>query len=265
MKSISRRNFFSKSVLGTGGVMFANLAFSKPIYETMNSDQFTPPKIIFFDVNETLLDLGPLKDSVTRVLGGRKELVTLWFTTMLQYSLVATVGDQYRDFGEIGAATLQMVARNNNISLTEEKAKEALKPILSLPAHPDVPEALASLKKAGFRLVTLTNSSNKGVEAQMTNSGLGQYFEKMLSIEDIGLYKPHSRVYKWASRKMEVRPEESMLIAAHGWDVAGAHWAGWKTAFISRPGQQLYPLAEQPEIIAPTLTQIAEKLLLVKE
>jgi 2-haloacid dehalogenase len=264
MKSVSRRSFFSKALLGTGGLLATNLAPGSSTHELMDTNPLTAPKVIFFDVNETLLDLTPLKESVTKALGGKKDLVTLWFTTMLQYSLVATVGDQYRDFGDIGAATLQMVARNNDISLSEEKAKAALKPIQSLPAHKDVPEALASLKQAGYRLVTLTNSSNKGVEAQMTNSGLKQYFEKLLSVEDVGLYKPHSRVYTWASRKMEVRTNESMMIAAHGWDVAGARWAGWKTAFIARPGQQLYPLAETPELVAPTLTEIAKVIVSIK-
>lgn len=245
--------------------MVANLAFSKENRETMETNEFTRPKVIFFDVNETLLDLAPLKESVGQALNGKKELVGLWFTTLLQYSLVATVGGQYRDFSEIGAATLRMVAKNQNIDIPEEKAKEVFKPILSLPAHADVAPALARLKKAGFRLVTLTNSSNKAVDTQMTNSGLKQYFEKLWSVEDISLYKPHRKVYQWASEKMEVKPEESMLVAAHGWDVAGAHWAGWKTAFISRPGQQLFPLAEEPEIVAPTLTQVAEKLLALKK
>ena len=210
------------------------------------------------------MDLAPLKESVAEILGGRKELVKLWFTTMLQYSLVATVGDQYRDFGDIGAATLQMVANNHDTSLTEEKSKEALKPFRSLPAHAEVPGALSRLKDAGYTLVTLTNSSNQAVEEQMTNFNLKQYFDKLLSVEDIGLYKPHSRVYNWAARKMGVNPEESMMVAAHGWDMAGANWAGWQIAFISRPGQQLYPLAENPEIIAPTLTKKAEKLFSAK-
>ncbi len=262
---MNRRNFFSKSVLSAGGVMAASFAYSTPPHEIMRTDQIKNPKAIFFDVNETLLNLEPLTESVTQVLGGRKELVPLWFTTMLQYSLVATVGEQYRDFGEIGAATLQMVASNADIPLTEEKAKKALKPIRSLPAHSDVPEALARLKDGGYTLVTLTNSSNKAVEEQMTNSGLRKYFDKLLSIEDIGVYKPHRHAYNWAARRMGVEPEESMLVAAHGWDVAGAKWVGWQTAFISRPGQQLYPLAEKPEIVAPTLTEIAKNLLAAKK
>ena len=191
--------------------------------------------------------------------------MTLWLTGILHYSLVATVGDRYRDFEEIGAATLQMVADSHGISFTEEKVKETLHSILSLPAYPEVPEALARIKEGGYTLITLTISSNKAVEGQMSNSGLRKYFDKLLSIEDVGMYNPHRQVYNWAARKMGVEPEESMLVAAHGWDVAGAHWAGWQTAFISRPGQQLYPLAEKPVIIAPTLSQVADKLLAVKK
>lgn len=265
MRKVSRRSFFNKSLLGAGGIMVAGAARGAVQAEQMNPLQSSPPKVIFFDVNETLLDLTPLKEQVAKVLGGRQELLNLWFTTMLQYSLVATVGDQYRDFGEIGAATLRMIASGQGISLTKEEAKKALQPIRSLPAHSDVPEALARLKEGGYTLVTLTNSSNKAVEEQMTNSGLKKYFEKLLSIEDVGMYKPHRRVYNWASRKMGINPAESLLVAAHGWDVAGAHWAGWQTAFISRPGQQLYPLAEEPGIIAPTLTQVADQLLAAKK
>lgn len=245
--------------------MASPLAFGKSNKTAMESEELKRPKVIFFDVNETLLNLEPLKESVTKTLGGRKELVPLWFTTLLQYSLVATVGDHYANFDEIGVATLRMVAQNNDISLSEEKAKEVLKPMLSLPAHQEVAEALSNLKDAGYTMATLTNSSNKAVQAQITNSGLKQYFDHLLSVEDIGIYKPHSRVYSWAERKLGVSPAESMMIAAHGWDIAGAKWAGWQAGFISRPGQQLYPLAEKPEIIAPKLTEIANKLISIKK
>ncbi len=263
---MKRRIFINHAlVLGSGGIMIPGISFSKTSKKTMDITQNIRPKVIFFDVNETLLDLKPLKEDIKKILNGRSELVGLWFTTMLQYSLVGTVGDQYNDFGEIGAATLQMVARNHDIDLSEEKAKEAIKGILSLPAHAEVPEALSRLKRDGFTLVTLTNSSNKAVEAQMTNSGLKQYFERLFSIEDLGIYKPHKKTYQWAADQMQVIPEESMLVAAHGWDVAGAKWAGMKTAFISRPGQQLYPLAEKPDIIGRTLTEITDELLAMRK
>ena len=191
-------------------------------------------------------------------------MVPLWFTTMLQYSLVSTSGRQYVDFGAIGAATLSMVAANHGIQLTEEEAQEALRPLRSLPAHPEVKEALGNIRQAGYTMVSLTNSSNNGVAAQFEHAGLTGFFDEQLSIEDIGKYKPHRDVYDWAARKMGVSPNDCMMIAAHGWDIAGAIWAGWRGAFIARPGQQLYPLAPLPEINEPDLLKVAEKLVNLK-
>lgn len=223
-----------------------------------------PPKVLFFDVNESLLDLGNMKNSIGKALGGREDLLPLWFTTMLQYSLVSTASRQYVDFGTIGAATLRMVAANHGIQLSEKDAKEALTPLRSLPPHPEVKAALENIRNAGYKMVSLTNSSNKGVEMQFKNAGLTDYFDERLSIEDLGKYKPDSDVYNWAARKMGVQPNECIMIAAHGWDIAGAMWAGWRGAFIARPGQQLYPLAPPPEIIEPDLLKISEKLIALK-
>ena len=222
------------------------------------------PKVLFFDVNESLLDLGNLKKSIGKALGGREDLSPLWFTTMLQYSLVSTTAGQYVDFGAIGAATLRMVAANHDIQLTERKAKEALSPLRSLPPHPEVKEALRNLRNAGYKLVSLTNSSNEGVAMQFENAGLTDFFDESLSIEDVGKYKPHSDVYDWAAKKIGVQPHECLMIAAHGWDIAGALWAGWRGAFIARPGQQMYPLAPLPEITEPDLLKISEKLITLK-
>jgi 2-haloacid dehalogenase len=209
--------------------------------------------MLFFDVNETLLDLNAMKTSVATALGGREDLLPLWFTTMLQYSLVATVGDHYEEFGAIGAAAMMMVAGNNQITLPLEAARAAILPMRSLPPHREVPAALNTLKKAGFRMVTLTNSSQAAADAQIENAGLHEIFEAKLSVESVRLFKPHRQVYNWAATRMGVMPEDCMLIAAHGWDIAGALWAGWRAAFLSRPGAQQYPLAPQPEIAEPDL------------
>ncbi|THH40491.1 haloacid dehalogenase type II [Neolewinella litorea] len=220
----------------------------------------TQPKVIFFDVNETLLDLQPVKESVANALNGRKELVPLWFTTLLQYSLVATVGDRYADFGDIGAATLRMVAEKNHITLSQEAAEAALKPIRSLPPHPEVPAALRRLQRAGFRLFTLTNGGSAALQDQIGHAGLEPYFENLLSVESIGKFKPHRDVYNWAADEVGASPKDCLLVAAHGWDVAGAAWAGMQTAFIARPGQALYPLAGPTTYTCEDLSSLADRL-----
>lgn len=218
------------------------------------------PKVIFFDVNETLLDLQPVKGSVARALGGNKDLVPVWFTTLLQYALVETVAGRYADFGDIGAATLRLVATKNGLEVSQDAATAALQPIRSLPPHSDVPDALQRLRQAGYRLFTLTNSGKKALQEQMEHAGLSAYFEGLLSVESVGRFKPHRDVYSWAAGEVGEAPADCLLVAAHGWDVAGAGWAGMQTAFVNRPGQALYPLADPPTWTATDLTILANHL-----
>jgi len=225
----------------------------------------TRPKVLFFDVNETLLDLTQMKKQVGEALNGKEDLLSLWFTTMLQYSLVTTASGQYEHFGYVGAAALQMVAANNNITISEEEARNVIiNSLRGLPAHPEVKTALTQLKADGYKLVSFTNSSNEGVKKQFESAGLNPFFDERLSIEDVGKFKPFTDAYAWAAQKLNTKPKECMLIAAHGWDVAGALWAGWRAAFISRPGQQLFPLAPKTEIIESDLQKVADILVTYK-
>ena len=214
------------------------------------------PKVILFDVNETLLDLQPMKEAITKLLGGGPETARLWFTTLLQHSLVMTLADRFADFSDIGAACLRMVAKNQGVDLSEDAAKKAVAPMRSLPPHPDVILALERLRKAEYRLATLTNSSKAAVADQMKNAGLTDFFEVLLSVEEVGMYKPHGHVYRWAARRVGADVSECLLVAAHGWDVAGAAWAGMKTAFVARPGQQVFPLGPAPDISISSLAEL---------
>lgn len=217
------------------------------------------PQVLLFDVNETLLDIRPVKAKVAAILQDEKQ-ADLWFATMLQYSLVATVSGQYFPFPELGAAVLRMQARNAEATLSPEDAKSTLSVMTTLPPHPDVEPGLRRLRDAGFRLATLTNSSAQGVEAQMTNSGLGPFFERRLSVDSVRKFKPHADVYAWAAREMGVDPADCMLVAAHGWDCAGAKWAGMKAAFIARERQQKFPLAPEPDLDVSDLGALADAL-----
>lgn len=219
----------------------------------------TSPSVVIFDVNETLLDLKPLKDSVDKILpaGGGS---TLWFTTTLQYSLVMTVSGQHAPFHDIGVAVLKMLKENPDGVLVDNDAKAALRPLLSLPAHQDVKPGLERLREAGFRLATLTNSTAAGVKTQLDHAGLADFFERQLSVEAVGKYKPHVDVYRWAANQMGVEIGECMLVAAHGWDVAGAAWAGMQSAFIARPSQQMFPLSPPADVVVAGLDSLAERL-----
>jgi 2-haloacid dehalogenase len=225
----------------------------------MNPSQRNHPNVLFFDVNETLLDLFGLKQRIDDVLL-TEGAATLWFTTMLQYSLVMTVSDQYAALSDIGVATLQMIAKNHDVALADTDARDIVGSMRSLPAHSDVLPALVELKGMNFRLVALTNSSDAGVAAQLSNAGIGHLFERHLSVESLRCYKPHQSVYHWAAEQLQTEPGETMLVAAHGWDVAGAKWAGLQTAFVERPGQHLFPLGPKPDLHVADLAALVTAL-----
>ncbi|MBT62991.1 MAG: hypothetical protein CML13_07245 [Puniceicoccaceae bacterium] len=101
------------------------------------------PTVLLFDVNETLLDLRPLRKSIGRALGGREDLLPLWFSTMLHYSLVETLPQDFHGFGEIGTAALRMLAETQQIELSAEAAQ-----VLMVAAHA---WDLAGAKKLGLQ------------------------------------------------------------------------------------------------------------------
>ena len=219
------------------------------------------PKVIIFDVNETLLSLDPLKTSVGEALGGREDLLPLWFSTMLHYSLVETLSDQYHSFGEIGTAALMMVAETQGITLDVDEAKQSIvTPLRSLPPHPDVVEGLKALKAKGFQIVSLTNSSSIGVETQYKNAGLTEFFEKRYSVDSVKKFKPHPATYQMVLDDLGVKPEEVLMVAAHAWDLAGAQNVGLQTAFVKRPGKTLYPNVPKPDYVVSDLLELAKML-----
>lgn len=206
------------------------------------------PKVLFFDVNETMLDMNAVKQAIADVLDGDESLVPVWFAHLLHHSLVDSATNQYHDFADIGAAALVMVAHSHQKTLSLEEAKAAITtPMTQLPAHDDVEAGLSTLKAAGFTLVAFSNSAEAGLNKQLLNAGIRQCFDAVLSVSSVKRFKPHAEAYQWAVHTMGVDTHEAMMVAAHGWDVSGAKAAGMQTAFIERPGKMMYPLGLAPD------------------
>jgi 2-haloacid dehalogenase len=123
-----------------------------------------------------------------------------------------------------------------------------------------VEKGLKLLKDHGFRLVTLTNSPPHALKQQLINSNLTEYFEQALSIDSLKKYKPEVATYLWAAKELAVKPKEILMIAAHGWDLAGASHAGLATCFIAREGQSVYTLSNKPDFEANDILAMAEQL-----
>ena len=222
------------------------------------------PSVILFDVNETLLDMTPLKKEIKNLLGSRKGF-RIWFGMLLQYSLVDNCINQYHDFASIADATLEIAAKSLEKTIDKKEKKAALAVLKELKAHTDVKKGLKLLKENGFRLAALTNSPESTLTEQLNNSKLSAYFELTLSIDTIRKYKPALETYNWAAEQLSVAPADIIMVAAHGWDIAGALQAGLQAAFIERKGQSLYPLSTKPHFAGKDLIEIANAIILQKK
>ncbi|GHA66869.1 haloacid dehalogenase type II [Pontibacter akesuensis] len=217
------------------------------------------PAVLLFDVNETLLDLSDMQRAVNKTFDNELAF-KLWFSHLLEYALVENATNEYHTFSEVGQAAMKMVTKVIGQDVPEAKQKELVEMVKQTQPHPDVIPGLKKLQEAGFRMATLTNSPSKSSIPHLESVGLKEFFEETFSVDSVKKFKPDSSPYQYAADQLGVQLGDVMMVAAHGWDMAGALRAGARAAFLSRPGQTLYPLAPEPELTAPTLSELADKL-----
>jgi 2-haloacid dehalogenase len=218
------------------------------------------PEVLVFDVNETLLDMSPLRIDFEDVFGAG-DAMGEWFARLLHGSLVANQLDSYRAFGVIGVEALMLVAERRGIALDEATATEIVTRLAILPAHLDVIPALERLLDAGFRTAALTNGSTKAANVQIENAGLHTFIQRVVSVEEVGRFKPDPATYRHVAQVMDLHVSQTMLISAHDWDVAGARNAGASAAFVRRPGSLWSLPLEMPESVGTDLREIADQLI----
>jgi len=211
-----------------------------------------------FDVNETLLDLtalDPLFTQLTGVPTARAE----WFALAIHTALTVTATGGYRDFAQIAGQAAAAVCARHGHELTDTELAKVGDGLRSLPAHPDVVPGLDRLRQAGHQVVALTNSPLATAEAQLQNAGLATKFARIFSAQQVSRLKPAPEPYRQVLRAYG-NPGTAVMIAAHGWDLAGADAAGLRTALLARPGVRPLPGAAAATYTAATLPELAEKI-----
>ena len=212
------------------------------------------PEVVAFDVNETLLDLAPVRAALVEAGEPATLLPTVFTRTLLTGIAAATTGSWCRFRDAFDAALAQ------ETDLGEDARARVAAAFGELAPHADVEPALRRLAEAGVRVVTLTHGSPGVAEAGLARGGITPLVERSLSSEVIRAWKPSRKVYLWAAGTCGVAPERMALVAAHGWDVLGAQRAGLTAAWFPR-GERTYPAVyEQPHVAAGDLGAVVDAL-----
>ena len=218
------------------------------------------PRILAFDVNETLLDLAALDPLFERAFGDAA-LRPQWFAQMLQLAFVGVITGRDIDFTTAQHGALRMVAERTGTELSDAQADEIVDAMRTLPPHPDVAPALDRLRAGGLTMCSLTNSSLEVSTAQLEHAGIADRFEAILSADQVGRLKPAPEPYRLVADTFDAPIGDVTLVACHAWDCAGALAAGAQAAFVFRPSMVLSPVGAQPGIVGGDLGEVASLIL----
>ncbi len=214
---------------------------------------------VVLDINETVLDLSAL-DPLFATWFGDDTTRSAWFAHTLHLAMILAATRDYRAFSEVGAAALSAIARRHDVSLPAGAANQLQTALRHLPPHADVVPALVLLRGAGLRIVALSNNSLITLHKQLRHAEILHLFDEIISVDEAGALKPSPDVYHYTAHRLRLTPSSLWMVAAHGWDIAGAMGSGFHGAFVARPGQEPNPFV-RPEIIAPDLLVAARTII----
>jgi 2-haloacid dehalogenase len=188
-----------------------------------------------FDAYGTLFDVHSAVGRLRPQIGaGADELSQLWRTKQLEYAWLRALMGRHADFWQVtGDALDHALARTGVDASVREPLLQAY---LTLEAYPEVADVLRRLRAAGLKLAILSNGEPAMLAAAVENAGIGDLLDAVLSVEEVGVYKPDPRVYRLAVDRLGVRPDQIAFQSSNAWDVNGAACFGLRPVWINRFG-----------------------------
>jgi 2-haloacid dehalogenase len=188
--------------------------------------------------------------------GDPEAFVTWWRRTHFENSMIdALLQREHTSYREIGQRSLSYVLERAGIAHTIDEVRTLVAAIETLRPFPEVPEALARLRRR-YPLVVLSNGDPDMLEAARRHHGIA--FDRVISAAVANAFKPHRATYAKAAELLGLQMDEVLFVANHAFDCIGAKSAGMHTAFIDRRRRPFGATPHQPDIVVPTMTQLAD-------
>jgi 2-haloacid dehalogenase len=222
-----------------------------------------------FDVYGTLLDLDSVIHRVPSAIGDPHAFVRTWRAKQLEYSWTQSLMASYSDFETITEAALDWSLRSRGVDEPRVRA-ELLATYDELDAYPDAAPTLRTLRARGLRCAVLSNGTSAMLAKILARTDLGPLLDSVISVDDIGIYKPDRRVYAYAMEQLRCTSVELAFQSSNAWDAAGAAAAGLRVNWINRghhpdeyglstSATELHDLAALPASLGESLADDPER------
>lgn len=184
-------------------------------------------------------------------------LAEAWRLKQLQYTWLRAITGDHTPFWNVTMDGLDWAMEQQG--LDDPELRERLLALYwELSAYAEVPKMLATLKAMGKQTAILSNGSPDMLEGAVDSAVIGEWLDAVLSVEDVGVFKPHSTVYDLVGKRFDCAKEEVLFVSSNGWDAAGAAGYGFTTAWVNRGGEPMDRLPAKPHHILSDLTTIPD-------
>jgi 2-haloacid dehalogenase len=214
-----------------------------------------------FDAYGTLFDVNSAALQHRDALGDKTlALAALWREKQLQYSWLRTIQGRHRDFAQLTADALHQALEA--LDIDADLAPALMRSFDALAVFPEVPDMLRELRAAGFVTAILSNGAPAMLASLLEHAGIGGEFDPVVSVESVGVFKPHARVYQCLVDTLGVAAGRICFVSSNGWDAYAASDFGMRVVWCNRraqpperlpgaPDAQVATLAELPALLGP--------------
>jgi 2-haloacid dehalogenase len=213
-----------------------------------------------FDAYGTLFDFTAAAAACEDELGEQvRPLTALWRDKQLQYTWLRGLQQRHADFWQVTGDALDYAL--DTLGLATPRLRDRLMNLyLDLATFPEVPAVLRELKSRGFVTAILSNGTPPMLAAAVRSAGLDDLLDAVLSVEDVGVYKPHPSVYRLAVDRLGIPAQAIAFQSSNAWDAYAASAFGMRVVWCNRYGQREERLPGNPDAVIGSLAELPELL-----
>jgi len=214
-------------------------------------------KAIIFDAYGTLFDVNSAAEKYKEKIGDKwEEFANYWRTTQLEYTWLRSLMKRHKDFWQITEDSLDKSMKLFNIDDSLREKLLNLYKVLS--PFPEIKDVLNKLKETNYRLAILSNGTPNLLKELVKTNNLENIFDDIFSIEEVGIFKPDSKVYDIPVNKYQIKKNEVVFLSANTWDVSGAGNYGYNSVWVNRNKSIFDNLDYEPSHKVNNLSQLLE-------
>ena len=223
-------------------------------------------KLIAFDAYGTLFDVYSVGQLAEKLFPGHgQELSLMWRDRQIEYTRLVTMSDpnpngskHYLPFWDLTIRSLRYVCKRLNLNLTSDYEKQLMDQYAKLTSFADSLSVLKALKQRGISTAILSNGSREMLATVVESNELKPYLDKVVTIEDVRLFKTAPQAYELLLKAFPVKSDEILFVSSNAWDALAAKWYGFDVFWVNRLGHPFEEIGEKPNYEGNSLSKVLE-------